>query len=431
MAEEEKRMDPIAAPAAPATVAETGIQKDLLLKLAAKTISIHGTMTPSAIALEMKLPLIIVNDLLKELERLQFIEARGLTGTDMRGELRYAVGGKGNAFVAEAMGQTQYVGAAPVSLESFVRQIKAQSIRRETISRADLERTLSHLVLPVDIIDQLGPAVNSARSILLYGKPGNGKTSIAEAVGEAFDELIYIPYCFEVGGQIVNFFDPTVHTPVGNQPSPLDARGHVDPRWQLCKRPFILTGGELTLEMLDLAFNPVSKFYEAPVHLKATNGVFVVDDFGRQRTEPQSVLNRWIVPLERQFDQLTLHTGKKFSVPFDQLVIFSTNIPPRNLSDPGGLRRLYYKIYIPNPTSDDYRKIFQNMVTAQGLPFDSAAFERFYDRHYRAPGTVPSAHHPKYIVDYARSFSLFAGTEFALEETVLDAGFNNLDVQDD
>lgn len=190
----------------------------------------------------------------------------------------------------------------------------------------------------------------------------------------------------------------------------------------------MLTGGELTLDMLDLSYNPVSRFYEAPIHLKAIGGVFVIDDFGRQRTDPQAVLNRWIVPLERRYDFLTLHTGKKFSVPFDQLAIFSTNIPPDELADAGALRRLYYKINIPTPSEDDFRVIFRDVAAAAEVPFDSDIFEAFFDRHYANGKAIPAGHHPKYIVDFIKSVCRFKEEELHMSAELLDGGWSNLTV---
>jgi hypothetical protein len=200
-------------------------------------------------------------------------------------------------------------------------------------------------------------------------------------------------------------------------------------RWQACHRPFVLTGGELDLSMLDLAFNPISRFYEAPVHFKATGGVFVVDDFGRQRTDPQSVLNRWIIPLERQHDQLTLHTGKKFSVPFDQLAIFSTNLEPEKLADAGALRRLYYKIKVPTPTANDYKAIFMDVVAQQGIEFDQTIFTRFFEKNYTIGGNIPAGHHPKYIIDFIVAVCNFRGDRPHMGEALMESGWNNLNIR--
>jgi hypothetical protein len=415
------------APSVPTTLEETGLEREVLLKLLAKTLYIHGTMTVSAMAWELRLPVIVINSILKELQRLLLVEAKGLTGTDMRGELRYALGGQGHNYALDAMAQSQYVGPAPVPLEDFVVQARRQSIAQETLSRETIQAALSHLVLPGALVDAIGPAVNSARTILLYGDPGNGKTSIAEAVGKAFKGGIYLPYAFIVGGQIVNFFDAAVHTPV----EALDrnvSKPAYDPRWQLCHRPFVITGGELTLDMLDLAFDPLSRTYESPLHFKATGGVFVVDDFGRQRIDPQAVLNRWIVPLERGFDQLTLSTGKKFTVPFDELVIFSTNLEPTKLADAGALRRLYYKIKIPTPTAEDYQSIFTGICETRGVDFDQALFKRFFDKHYVKPGTPPAGHHPRYLIDFAASICHFRGETPRLDDALLASAWQNLTI---
>ena len=401
----------ITEPPVPTSVEDTGVSRDLLMKLVAKTLQVHGTLSPSQIAREMRLPTGIVLSLLKDLQRLQFVESKGLAGHDMRSEVRYSLGGDGIHYSARANAQSQYVGPAPVSLEAWIAQIRQQTIADDHVTRDALKKQLSHLILPDDIVTLLGPAVNSAKSVLLYGKPGNGKTSIAEAIGSSFSDRIFIPHCFEVGGQIINLFDPTLHTPDEEEESKTVSKPAFDQRWRRCKRPFVLTGGELTLDMLDLSYNPVSRFYEAPIHLKAIGGVFVIDDFGRQRTDPQAVLNRWIVPLERRYDFLTLHTGKKFSVPFDQLAIFSTNIPPDELADAGALRRLYYKINIPTPSEDDFRVIFRDVAAAAEVPFDSDIFEAFFDRHYANGKAIPAGHHPKYIVDFIKSVCRFKEEE--------------------
>ncbi|MBA8910217.1 AAA family ATPase [Aminobacter ciceronei] len=412
-------------PKIPSTIEETGLEQEILLKLLAKTLHTHGTMTASAMAWEIRLPVAVVSTLVKELQRLQLIEAKGLTGADMRGEVRYALGGRGHDYALDAMAQSQYVGPAPVTLEDFVAQIQRQSIGTERLSRNAIIAALSHLVLPESLVDTIGPAVNSARSILLYGEPGNGKTSIAEAIGKAFRDAIYLPYSFIVGGQIINFFDSAVHTPVEAQDRS-SSKPIFDQRWQLCRRPLVITGGELTLDMLDLAFDAASRVYEAPVHFKATGGVFVVDDFGRQRTDPQAVLNRWIVPLERGFDQLTLNTGRKFSVPFDQLVIFSTNIEPKNLADAGALRRLYYKIEIPTPTAADYHSIFVDVCERRGIEFNLTIFEKFFTEYYLSKGATPAGHHPRYLIDFVISTCQFRGEPPYMNSTLLGAAWQNL-----
>lgn len=417
----------ITEPVVPTTVRDTGINRDTLMKLIAKTLQAHGALAPSQIAAETRLSPGVVVEVLKELQKLQYVESQGLEGFEMRSEIRFSLGGSGAHYANRANALSQYIGAAPVSLEAWVAQIRQQSIANERVTLEALQDALSHLVLPENLVSVIGPAINSTSSVLLYGEPGNGKTSIAEAMGEAFKDLIYVPHCVEVGGQIINVFDPTLHTPEEEEYQP-KSRPTFDRRWRRCRRPFALTGGELTLDMLDLSYNSESRYYEAPIHLKAVGGVFVVDDFGRQRTDPQAVLNRWIVPLERRYDFLTLHTGKKFSVPFDQLAIFSTNLPPKDLADAGALRRLHFKINVPTPTADDFRTIFRAAAEKESLPYDSDAFEAFFERHYADGKATPAGHHPKYIIDFITSVCRFKNEELRMDAELLDGGWNNLTV---
>jgi hypothetical protein len=267
-----------------------------------------------------------------------------------------------------------------------------------------MREVLSHLVLPDDMVSRLGPAANSGRAILFYGGVGNGKTSMAEAIGGAFHEEISIPHCVELDGQIIKIFDSAVHQPVESHPD-------ADARWVRCKRPVIVTGGELTLEMLDLSFDAVSKTYEAPSHIKATGGVFIIDDFGRQRTRPQDLLNRWIFPLDRHVDFLTLHTGRKIRLFFDQLVIFSTNFAPKDLIDDAGLRRIPYKFDIAAPSEDHYTQILQRLCDAHHVELPDAVVEYLLDRFYPHTQLPISAAHPAFIVDHVIERCRFDGRE--------------------
>jgi len=421
-------------PPYPTSLEETGIDKSIITRLIAKTMLTFETATPTQLASELKLPKMILNPILDELRNLSLIEARGLAGRgDLTSDLRYALTSSGNNFASEALEQSQYVGPAPVPLAEFSRQVSAQTITRERVHRETLLKSLSHLVLPEYLTDVLGPAVNSGRSILFYGEPGNGKTSIAEALGTTFHDTVYFPYCVEVGGQIINFFDDAVHKKT-EQPkvdthtvlSAANRHEYMDPRWVACKRPVVLTGGELTLDQLDLSFNGISKYYEAPLHFKAVGGVFIVDDFGRQRTEPQTILNRWIVPLDRGYDFLTLNTGKKFTIPFDELVVFSTNIFPHDLADEASLRRLYYKIHIPNPTKEDYIKIFYQVAKDHNLVVPSDIILEFFSKYYK--DVRVSAHHPNYIVKNIIAACEYHDRKPAIDMALLDYAWHNLHV---
>ncbi|TCN32660.1 AAA family ATPase [Sinorhizobium americanum] len=392
-------------PLAPMSVEETGLEFSFLLRLAAKCATEQDTVTPSHLAERMKLPKAVINPLIKELVKLAYMEARGLAGEDVRSDIRYALSTKGMEYAHAAIRQSSYVGPAPVSLDAFCRQLGLQSIQHERVTQDGLLASLEGLVLSPSLVEKLGPAMNSGQSILLYGPPGNGKTSIAERTSRLFRQTIWVPYAIEVGGYVISFYDEAVHQPVNGMPYP-----KADQRWVECRRPVIKTGGELTLDLLDLAYSEGSTVYEAPLHLKASGGVFIIDDFGRQQVMPQALINRWIVPLERGYDFLTLHTGKKFKVPFDELVVFSTNIAPKELSDEAGLRRLKYKIFVNNPSRAEYIRIFEGYAQSVAVEMSVADLELFYDRKYGGE-SLGSCYHPKYLLDFIGSYCAFNGLQ--------------------
>jgi hypothetical protein len=418
-----------APPPAPNSIKEAGVGHKLLFDLIMKLMHVEGLTTASMLAARARLPLALVSELVDEAREFALLESRGARGRDFSAELRYALTGKGHDWAIEALDRSHYVGPAPVSLEAFRDQIEKQRITRERVGPGQLMRSFAHLVLPEDLLARLGPAVNSGKSILLYGRSGNGKTAIAEALRDSFDDVVAVPYCIEVGGQIINFFDAHAHHVVSNDHSDELNQSFGpkrDRRWVACRRPVTVVGGEFTLDMLDLAFDPVAKFYEAPAHLKATGGIFVIDDFGRQRASPESILNRWVVPLERGVDYLNLRTGKKFPVPFDGLVIFSTNLTPKELADEGLLRRLHYKIEVTEPSAEEYASIWARVCSERGieLPADLVPFleEAFYAR-----GAIPRAgYHPRYLVDQVAAMCEYTGRPLQLDKTLLGLAWSNL-----
>lgn len=410
----------ITPPPPPKTIEETGLTLNTLLNLVSKIMNERGTTVASEISEDVKLPRMVVRLILKEMTSLLLIESQGLEKADVKSDVRYSLTDRGKKRAAEAMLATHYVGPAPVTLEAFHDQIEKQSITQEVIERGDLQSALSHLVLPEGMLPQLGPAANSGRSILLYGEAGNGKTSIAEAIGKAFKQDIYIPYAITVGNQIIVFYDETLHEVVDFDPEA------GDPRWIKVKRPTVVAGGELTLEMLDLLFDQRSRTYEAPMHLKALGGVFVVDDFGRQKPTPLEILNRWIVPLELGFDILSLHTGKKFNVPFDQLVIFSTNLHPQNMGDEATMRRIYFKIFVPSPSKEDYAEIFRIQCEHLKVPFNQEVVDAFFEAHYRDGRIAPSGAHPGFLLTHIKAACVFLHQEPRLTRDMLDLAWKNV-----
>jgi predicted ATPase with chaperone activity len=422
-------MSVYAPPPAPGSIKEAGVGHKLLFDLVLKLMHAEGLTAVSMLAARTRLPIALVADLVEEAREIALLESRGARGRDLSAELRYALTGKGREWAIEALDRCHYVGPAPVSLETFRDQVEKQQITRERVGPEQIMRSFAHLVLPEDLLARLGPAVNSGKSVLLYGRSGNGKTAIAEALRDAFTDVLAVPYCIAVDGQIINFFDAHVHHIVPNDYCAelnLSFGPNRDRRWVACRRPLTVVGGELTLDMLDLVFDGAAKFYEAPAHLKATGGIFVIDDFGRQRASPESILNRWVVPLERRVDYLSLRTGKKFPVPFDGLVIFSTNLTPTDLADQGLLRRLHYKIEITDPSKDDYARIWARVCDERGieLPDDLIPFleQSFYER-----GAIPRAgYHPHYLIEQVAAMCEYAGRPPQLDKPLVGLAWSNL-----
>lgn len=410
-------------PAAPTSIKATGLGLDFLVGLAVKVMKLHGVMSISQMSEVLHLPHNVVRMLAEELVRLQVVEARGLAlQSEFRSDLRFSLTDTGNRRAVEAMEMSQYAGPAPVPLEAFVERVEHQRIGAETVGRDRLDAALSHLVLPDGLRERLGPAVNSAASVLLYGEAGNGKTSIAEALATTFEDTILFPHAFIVRNEIIQIFDETVHVRAGDQ---VDG-DHLDRRWVRCSRPIIRAGGELNLEKLDLVFEPMARFYEAPMHLKALGGMFLIDDFGRQKQPPKAFINRWIGPLERGFDILTLHTGKKFVVPFDLLLLLSTNMRVEDISDNAGLRRIFFKIHVPSPTREEYLHIFRRACGRSGISYVPDVIERFYTEVYEANDLIPSGAHPGFLLKHIRAASTYYGTPPVLTRELLDMAWQNV-----
>lgn len=415
-------------PPALVTLRDTGLGDRFLLTLLLKNIVRFGYEKPMAMGAAMRLPVSIIEELITLGRDAKLIQTLGSLGASMSAELRYELTDAGKAWANDALRQSEYTGAAPVPLEQFAAQVARQTIRNETIGRAALEKVLTGLIFSDTISDAVGPAANSASSMLFYGPPGNGKSSIANAICAAFQDFIYVPYAVEIDRQVITVFDATVHRALDNAPVDAGLRaasGH-DLRFQPCKRPVVVTGGELTIDMLDLSYNPVSRIYEAPLQMKAAGGVFVIDDFGRQREQPQALINRWIIPLEQGNDFLMLQTGRKFEAPFDALVIFSTNIPPKQLVDDAALRRIRHKIEIGRPTQDMFIRIFYEACKRRKIPLDENILTFLLTDLYAAENAPFAAFQAEFLLDQVTSICAYEGIPPQLNENFLRRAWRNL-----
>jgi energy-coupling factor transporter ATP-binding protein EcfA2 len=419
-----------APPEAPKSLAETGISTGELRNLMLKTMSLMELQIPSEIADALKLPTPMVRELLEDCVNQKLVEVLGSAGEGgMLSELRHSLTKDGKIRAGEALEQCLYVGPAPVCLESYHEQIAVQKITNERLSREQVDGAFSDLVISQQFIENIGPAANSGRAILLYGPPGNGKTSIAERVAGIFTNVVYIPYCIQVDGQIIKVFDPALHVRVdpGQRKEAVSIRrDSIDRRWVPCLRPVVVTGGELTLEMLDLSYNAHARFYEAPLHVKALGGTFIIDDFGRQLVRPEELLDRWIVPLQNRIDYLKLHTGKSFEVPFDELVIFSTNMEPNDLMDPAFLRRIPYKLETVGPNEDQFRQIFSRVAESEGLTLSDEVFRFVVEELTVRNDYELACYQPRFIVDQVLSSCKFEGGGFDMRQDLVARALGNL-----
>jgi hypothetical protein len=417
-------------PRAPATIEETGLTADQVSQLFVKSL-FTGEATGTVLSERMKLPYNVLEALVEHIRAERLIEVKGSTGSGSA-SYRYALTDLGRDRAKQYLEANSYTGPAPVPLSVYVETMRAVQEARGFINRDRLARGFSNLIIAEELLDQLGPAVNAGKSVFLYGPPGNGKTVIAQGMGRTLGGDLYVPYAIDIEGDTMTLFDPICHESLDtDEAATLVKPAPRDRRWVHCKRPIVMVGGELTLDQLDLTFNKIAKFHEAPIHLKANGGVFLVDDFGRQRIRPQELLNRWIVPLESRVDYLTLHNGKKFQVPFDVLTVFATNLDPQSLADEAFLRRIPYKIPVEDPSLEQFTQIFELNCRLRNLRFHQVMVAYLQRRHY-APNNRPMrACHPRDLIDQVTAMCRYHGQEPVITRELLDAACRTYFVDQD
>lgn len=405
-------------PQTPNNLEETNLETGFITDLILKHCIFLKKFNIADLSSKIKLPSSLILDIVTELRRDRFIEvARGdisLAASD------YALTDAGINRAIQCLEECRYIGPAPVSLEEYRYSTEIQTIKSIEITEAHLKRAFSKIVLNDDKLKTIGSAINSTKPIFLYGPPGNGKTTIAGLIGDSLPDEVYIPYAVLAGNQVIIVYDQVNHRAINNEEDDIP----LDRRWIKIKRPVVIAGGELTLKTLDLNFNHDSKYYEAPLQMKANNGLFIVDDFGRQIVDPQTLLNRWIIPLDRQTDFLTLHTGMKFEIPFDQLVIFATNLPPKKIADDAFLRRLRYKIKVDYPTKNEYRNIFKNICDSNSIKFGEKAFNYLIHKYESSKRNL-SCCDPRDLIDQIIDFASFNKKPPALTKAFIDKAWEN------
>ena len=425
----------VQAPPQPRTLAETGLSLVMLRDILLKTMFRMNLDLVSELSIVICLPVPLTQELVDMARSQKLLEATGTLHATSGNEMGYQLTDAGKSRALDALSQSEYYGAVPVPLADYSLQMRRQSVRDIKLTRPDLLKGMGHLILPDDLIDNLGPAVSSGRSILMYGPPGNGKSSISNGIRAALGDKIYVPRAIEYSGQVITVYDPIVHSAAEaavDDPNALRRTGNrFDNRYVRCERPTVITGGELTLDMLDLKYNPTARTYTAPLQLKASGGIFIVDDLGRQAEPPQKLVNRWIVPLEEGRDILQLQSGEKFTVPFDTLVIFSTNFHPNEIFDGAALRRIFFKIKIDGPNQEMFLKIFAMVARKKKMALDERSLVHLLKTKYPTINMNFANYQPTFLIDQMIAVCDFERIPYQMTPDLIDKAWGNMFVKDE
>jgi predicted ATPase with chaperone activity len=416
-------------PPIPETIEESGLAEAMVEQLIVKTLYFRNETQGRELSLALGLKFSAIEAIVDFLKRQHLVQVKRSLGLGNISAV-YALTENGRTLAREYLEANQYAGKAPVPLDQYRTVVKLQRHRESWLTIEMLRHAFRHMVVTPQLLNAIGPAVNSGKSFLIYGQPGNGKTYLAEALFELDHTPVYVPYAIESQGMIIQMYDPIYHSPVRDAEEEesvlsLAYEPSYDMRWFRTRRPFIVSGGELDLAMLDLAFNPVSKFYDAPLQLKANNGIYLIDDFGRQKATPAEILNRWIVPMERRIDYLTFQNGTKMHVPFECFLIFSTNLKPQNLGDEAFLRRIQYKMLMRSPSEHEYAEIFIRFCESKRLPIEDGLIERLIEFRYRMTGRPRRRCHPRDVLNHAMDIIRFEKRPWELTSEVLDLAFES------
>ena len=424
-------------PPVPESLEELAIPPAIVEQLVLKYLYFRGELLGREMGSLLGLSFSLIDDLLETLKRQHYVGVKKSLGMGNMSGI-FALTEADRNLAREHLANNQYAGPAPVPLYQYTEVVRRQKLADNWLSPESLVTAFKHLVVEADVLAQIGPAVNASKSFLIYGQPGNGKTALAESLFRVDTDPIFMPYALECQGNIIQLYDPIYHQKIDDEQSQISALSTempYDGRWFKCRRPFIITGGELTLEMLDLSYNPHSKVYDAPFQLKANNGIYLIDDFGRQRASPAEILNRWIVPMERHIDYLSFQAGGKMTVPFEAFLIFSTNLRPDQLGDEAFLRRIQYKMFLRSPRQAEFTHIFTRFAESKQLACTPQVVNLFIQKHYLSADKRFRRCHPRDVIMHAIDIINFESLPMVLTEDVLDRSFQscfveNVDVND-